>query len=196
MKAVPPARICASAVGTWVCVPITAETRPSAKWPNAIFSPVASAWISTTIAGHPPPSGAAPAVARGARRVVERLHEQAAHQIDDEQRAAGPARAAGSRRPVCPRGNWPAEDARIARRSWRSARAGPRHGSGRQDVGAGIVELAGNLLGQTVASAAFSALTIATSIESSRAARQMRLDRLAAGPPHHITQRRMFTDSS
>src|SRR5437763_13183763 len=41
-NAVPPGRICSSAVWTCVCVPITAETFPSRKRPIAIFSLVVS----------------------------------------------------------------------------------------------------------------------------------------------------------
>src|SRR5205823_7528264 len=41
-KAVPLGKICSSAVWTWVCVPITAETLPSRKRPIAIFSLVVS----------------------------------------------------------------------------------------------------------------------------------------------------------
>src|ERR1700736_271096 len=41
-KAVPPGRICSSAVWTWVWVPMTAETLPSRKRPIAIFSLVVS----------------------------------------------------------------------------------------------------------------------------------------------------------
>ena len=40
---VPFGRMRSSAVGTWVCVPITAETLPSRYQPSAIFSAVASA---------------------------------------------------------------------------------------------------------------------------------------------------------
>src|SRR5205823_9289166 len=47
MYAVPPGSTRSSAVGTWVCVPTTAVTRPSKYQPNAIFSDVASACIST-----------------------------------------------------------------------------------------------------------------------------------------------------
>ena len=46
-KAVPPGRIRASAVGTWVWVPTTAAARPSRCQPMAIFSLVISAWKST-----------------------------------------------------------------------------------------------------------------------------------------------------
>ncbi len=45
--AVPPGRMRSSAVCTCVCVPITAETRPSRCQPSAIFSAVVSAWKST-----------------------------------------------------------------------------------------------------------------------------------------------------
>ena len=46
-KAVPPGKICSSAVCTCVWVPTTALTRPSRKRPIAIFSDVVSAWMST-----------------------------------------------------------------------------------------------------------------------------------------------------
>ena len=45
--AVPPDRMRVSAVGMWVWVPITAETRPLRCHPIAIFSLVSSAWKST-----------------------------------------------------------------------------------------------------------------------------------------------------
>ena len=45
----------ASAVGTWVWVPMQRLTRPSTKWPIAIFSLVASACRSTTMASTVPP---------------------------------------------------------------------------------------------------------------------------------------------
>ena len=45
-KAVPPGRISSSAVGTWVWVPSTAETRPSRCRPISCMSLVASAWKS------------------------------------------------------------------------------------------------------------------------------------------------------
>src|SRR6266550_2756153 len=47
MYAVPPGSTRSSAVGTCVCVPTMAVTRPSKYQPNAIFSDVASACIST-----------------------------------------------------------------------------------------------------------------------------------------------------
>ena len=42
-NAVPPGSTCSSAVATCVCVPITADTRPSRYHPMAIFSLVVSA---------------------------------------------------------------------------------------------------------------------------------------------------------
>ena len=45
--AVPPGRIVSSAVCTCVCVPTTAETRPSRYQPMACFSDVASPCMST-----------------------------------------------------------------------------------------------------------------------------------------------------
>ena len=48
IAAVPPGCTRASFVCTWVCVPITAVTRPSSMRASAIFSLVASAWKSTT----------------------------------------------------------------------------------------------------------------------------------------------------
>ncbi len=48
IAAVPPGRTRASFVWTWVCVPITAVTRPSRMRASATFSLVASAWKSTT----------------------------------------------------------------------------------------------------------------------------------------------------
>src|SRR6188768_1203848 len=50
-KAVPPGKICSSAVCVWVCVPTTALTRPSRKRPMAIFSLVVSACTSTKMMG-------------------------------------------------------------------------------------------------------------------------------------------------
>ena len=38
MKAVPPGKICSSAVGTCVCVPSTAVTRPLRWWPIKYLS--------------------------------------------------------------------------------------------------------------------------------------------------------------
>ncbi len=49
--AVPPGWMRASFVWTWVCVPITAVTRPSSQRAIATFSLVASAWKSTTTTG-------------------------------------------------------------------------------------------------------------------------------------------------
>ncbi len=49
MYAVPWGSTRRSAVGTWVCVPSTASTRPSRCQPIATFSLVASAWKSTRI---------------------------------------------------------------------------------------------------------------------------------------------------
>ena len=48
MKALPPGRIFASAVGTCVCVPKMIDARPSSQWPIATFSLLASAWKSQT----------------------------------------------------------------------------------------------------------------------------------------------------
>ena len=48
MKALPPGRILASAVGMWVWVPNISEQRPSSQWPIATFSLEASAWMSQT----------------------------------------------------------------------------------------------------------------------------------------------------
>ncbi len=47
MYAVPLGRTRASAVGTWVWVPVTAVTRPSRCQPMAFFSEVISQWKST-----------------------------------------------------------------------------------------------------------------------------------------------------
>ena len=49
-NAVPPGSTWWSAEGQWVWVPTTRLTWPSKEWPNAIFSLVASAWKSTTMA--------------------------------------------------------------------------------------------------------------------------------------------------
>src|SRR5580658_851100 len=49
--AVPPGKICSSAVCTWVWVPTTAETWPSNMRARAIFSEVASACMSTKMMG-------------------------------------------------------------------------------------------------------------------------------------------------
>ena len=51
IAAVPPGMTRASFVCTWVCVPITAVTRPSSQRAIATFSLVASAWKSTTTTG-------------------------------------------------------------------------------------------------------------------------------------------------
>ena len=51
IAAVPPGCTRASAVCTWVCVPITAVTRPSSQRARATFSLVASAWTSTSTTG-------------------------------------------------------------------------------------------------------------------------------------------------
>src|SRR5512133_11186 len=48
IAAVPPGRTRASLVWMWVCVPITAVTRPSSQRVTATFSLVASAWKSTS----------------------------------------------------------------------------------------------------------------------------------------------------
>src|SRR5204863_330021 len=48
-NAVPPGKICSSAVWTWVWVPITADALPSKKRPMAIFSLVVSPCASTKI---------------------------------------------------------------------------------------------------------------------------------------------------
>ncbi len=50
-NAVPPGKICSSAVCVCVCVPTTALTWPSRNRPMAIFSLVVSAWTSTKITG-------------------------------------------------------------------------------------------------------------------------------------------------
>ena len=103
MNAVPPGSTRWSAVGTCVCVPTTRLARPSQKWPIACFSLVASQWMSTTIASAAPLSGQADELALGRReRIVERIHEDAAHQVDHqharavrrvEQHHAAPRRA-------------------------------------------------------------------------------------------------------
>src|SRR6266516_2932521 len=60
MKAVPRGRIWWSAVGACVCVPTTRLARPSQKWPIACFALVAG------------------------ERVIQGVHEDAAHGVDDE----------------------------------------------------------------------------------------------------------------
>ena len=50
-NAVPPGKICSSAVWTWVCVPMTAETFPSMNRPMAILSLVVSPCASTKMIG-------------------------------------------------------------------------------------------------------------------------------------------------
>src|SRR3989304_4727883 len=77
----------ASAVGTWVCVPITALTRPSRYQPMAFFSLVISQWKSTmrsagSGSGAPPGGPSDQPLHRGERR-VELVHEDAAHDVDD-----------------------------------------------------------------------------------------------------------------
>ena len=78
---------------------------PSTKWPNAHFSLDASAWKSTIEASHVSPSGQSAKLALdGGERIVERVHEDAAHHVDDEKprplrvldhRRASPRRARG-----------------------------------------------------------------------------------------------------
>ena len=59
---------------------------PSAKWAAAHFSLVASAWKSTIEASHFSPSGQSAELALdGGERIVERVHENAAHDIDDQE---------------------------------------------------------------------------------------------------------------
>ena len=85
MKAVPPGSTRRSAVGTWVWVPTTRLARPSQKKPIACFSLVASPWKSTMMASAPLAQRTSRELAldRG-KRIVERIHEDAAHGVDDE----------------------------------------------------------------------------------------------------------------
>ena len=86
-----PAGSVSSAVGTWVCVPRTADTRPSRYQPIAAFSEVASAWMSTTMTFS---SGRrAPAPRRPTRNGESALrrHEDLPLQVQDADRNPGGA---------------------------------------------------------------------------------------------------------
>ena len=84
-NAVPPGSTCASADGQCVCVPITADTWPSRKCANAIFSLDASAWKSTRIAATVPPSRCrASRFGRDAERAVERVHVEPPHRLQHQ----------------------------------------------------------------------------------------------------------------
>ena len=100
MYAVPPGRTRASAVGTCVCVPITAVTRPSRCQPIATFSLVASACMSTIRWSTVPVSLATSASASAKA-------ERPADMKTLPERLMTPSRTPSRSSTVCPRPGWP-----------------------------------------------------------------------------------------
>jgi hypothetical protein len=121
-------------------------------------------------------------------RVVERVHEQPAHQVDDEQAATAldrlqaPAGARGPRREI-----GRAQDAVVALDVLDQLALVPDMVTGREDVGAGIVELAGEAFGQPEAMRRILGVDdrdVDTEVVLQR--REMALDRLPPRAPDDI----------
>ena len=81
-KAVPCGRICASAVGTWVWVPMASETRPSTKCAMRLFfARRLGVNVEDDGVGGEAERTGGQFLLDGGERIVERVHEDAAHDI-------------------------------------------------------------------------------------------------------------------
>ena len=105
MKAVPPARIWWSAVGTWVWVPTTRRGAAVAEMAHRLL-------LAGRLAMHVDDDGVGRLLERAGRelaidrrkRVVERVHEDAAHHVDHEHARAVRASISAAPRPGVPGG--------------------------------------------------------------------------------------------
>jgi hypothetical protein len=162
---------------------------PSRWWANACFSLVASAWnVDHDRVGLLAERAGGEFAVDGRERIVERIHEDAAHDIDDKHPAPLRATTRLAPRPGVPGGKVGGPDqARLPLDEDERLALVPDMIAERDDVGACVDEVLADLLGDAEAAGGVLAVDddeVEAQVADQR--RQVLGDRRSPGPSHHV----------